>query len=82
MTVMTNAEVAGKVRGAAAERRVRQAELAAALSMSEMAMSRRMQGQTPFSPEELSRLGDVLRVPVATFFGERAETTTTLSGAA
>lgn len=72
MAILSNADVAGKVRGAAAEKRVTQAELAQALSMSEMAMSRRMKGETPFAPEELSRLADALSTPVATFFGERA----------
>lgn len=72
MAILSNAEVAGKVRGAAAEKRITQAELATALSMSEMAMSRRMKGATPFAPEELSRLAAVIGVTVATFFGERA----------
>lgn len=71
MTVTTNADVAGKVRGAAAELRQSQAMLASALSMSPMAMSRRFKGETPFSPEELIKLSHVIGVPVATFFGER-----------
>ena len=70
MAILSNADVANKVRGVAAEKRVTQAELAFALSMTEMAMSRRMKGQTPFSPEELSRMADVLSTPVSTFFGE------------
>lgn len=70
MAIETNADVAGKVRGAAAERRISQAELADAMHMTPMSMSRRLAGSTPFTPEELIRLGRVLGTPVATFFGE------------
>lgn len=72
MVVLTNEDVAAKVRGAAAEKRISNATLAAKLSMSPMAMSRRMSGGTPFAPEELIRISRVLHVPVATFFGEHA----------
>ena len=72
MAILSNAQVANKVRGAAAEKRIRQADIAVELSMSEMAVSRRMKGDTPFSPEELSRIAALLDVPVATFFGEHA----------
>lgn len=72
MMIVTNADVAAKVRGAAAEKRLTQANLAAALSMSEMAISRRMSGSTPFAPEELIRAAQFLGRSVGSFFGEAA----------
>lgn len=72
MEIETNADVAGAVRGAAAQRRITQQELAAALNLSEMAMSRRMNGITPFSPAELIRASRHCGVGVASFFGEVA----------
>lgn len=72
MAILTNEDVAAKVRGAAAERRASNAAIADALSMSSMAISRRMRGETPFSPEELSRLSVLLNKPVGAFFGEVA----------
>lgn len=72
MMVISNADVAAKVRGAAAEHRVNSATLADQVPMSRMAMSRRMSGSTPFSPAELIRVAKLLQVPVSTFFGERA----------
>jgi transcriptional regulator with XRE-family HTH domain len=72
MAISSNAEVAAKVRGVAAERRVPHAAMAKRLNLSTMAISRRMSGTTPFAPDELIRLGALLDVPVATFFGESA----------
>ena len=73
MAISSNADVAGKVRGIAAERRIQQSELAKVLHVSKMAMSRRFTGQTAFTPEELIRLATHLGVPVAAFFGETAD---------
>ena len=70
MTIRTNADVAAKVRGVAAERLVSQGELAAALNISRMSMSRRFSGQTAFAPAELIALALLFNVPVGTFFGE------------
>lgn len=72
MQVLTNTDVAAKVRGAAAEKRATQKSLASVLSVSAMAMSRRFSGETPFEPVELIKIADALSVPVATFFGEVA----------
>lgn len=72
MAVQTNADVAAKVRGIAAERRVNQAEIARSLALSKMAVSRRFAGQTPFTPDELIRLAQRLDVHVGAFFGEVA----------
>lgn len=62
--------VAPKIRGIAAERRIRQVDLAAALHISRNSMVRRMVGKTPFTDIELSILSEVLEVPVGAFFGE------------
>jgi transcriptional regulator with XRE-family HTH domain len=70
MAVQTNADVAAKVRGIAAERRLSQLALAEALQVSPMAMSRRMTGATPFTPEELIRLASTFGTNVGGFFGE------------
>lgn len=70
MAIVTNSDVAGKIRGAAAERRVTHAKIAEALSVSPMAISRRMNGDTPYTPEELIKVGKLLSVPVGVFFGE------------
>lgn len=72
MAIVTNSDVAGKVRGVAAEKRVSQAELADAISVSRMSMSRRFRGDTPFTAEELSKIANRLGTPVAAFFGEVA----------
>lgn len=70
MAILSNADVASKVRGVAAEHRTTQVDLAAALRMSPMAISRRMSGATPFTPEELIAISRHFGVPVGTFFGE------------
>lgn len=72
MAILTNAQVAAEVRGFAAKKRTSNADLASLTHMSSMAMSRRMSGNVPFTPEELSIIGDALETPVAAFFGERA----------
>ncbi|MGW9021295.1 helix-turn-helix domain-containing protein [Leucobacter chromiiresistens] len=71
MAIQTNADVASLVRGAMAERGVRQSDVAQALGVSRMAVSRRLSGETSFSAEELIVLRDVLGVPVGRFFGEQ-----------
>lgn len=63
-------DVAAKIRGAAAEKRVSQAQIANMLHTSRMAVSRRMNGHVPFTSDELIVLSQALGVPVATFFGE------------
>lgn len=64
--------VAGKVRGIAYERRVKQADLAEALNLSRMAIVRRLNGTVPFTDRELIVLADRLDVKVGAFFGEVA----------
>lgn len=72
MATQTNADVANKVRGIAAERRISQARMAEILTVSRMAIHRRINGSTPFSPEELIKLSQTLETPVGAFFGEVA----------
>jgi plasmid maintenance system antidote protein VapI len=72
MSVKSNGDVAGKVRGLAAQHRVSHAELATTLNLSSMAFSRRVNGHTPFTPEELIRVADRLGTSVAELFGERS----------
>ncbi len=68
MATITNEEVADSIRAVAAVKRVRQAELAASLNLSPMAMSRRFNGETPYAPGELSIVANHLGVEVGTFF--------------
>lgn len=70
MAVQTNADVAAKVRGALAEKQFNASQIAASLNLSKMSMSRRMRGETPFTPEELIIISGEIQVPVASFFGE------------
>lgn len=65
-------DVAGKVRGISAEKRIRQVDLASALNLSRMAITRRFNGSVPFTDRELIALSDYLDVPVGAFFGEVA----------
>lgn len=70
MAIRTNADVAAKVRGVLAEKQIRQGEVAQTLNLSRMAVSRRLAGETPFTAEELIKIGDAAHVPVSVFFGE------------
>lgn len=72
MTTNRTVDVASKVRGIAAEKRVKQGDLAAALSVSRMAIVRRFNGSVPFTDRELIALSECLGVPVGAFFGEVA----------
>ncbi|AGW42235.1 proline/betaine transporter [Leifsonia xyli subsp. cynodontis DSM 46306] len=64
--------MAAKVRGIAAEKRVKQGDLAVALNVSRMAIVRRFNGSVPFTDRELIALSERLDVPVGAFFGEVA----------
>ncbi len=72
MAILTNTDVAGRVRGIAAERRVSRSAMAQCIAVSEMSLSRRLNGKTPFSAEELIKLSQTLGCAVGEFFGERA----------
>ncbi len=64
--------VADKIRGISVEKRARQADLAAALNLSRMAIVRRLNGTVPFTDRELITLSRYLNCPVGAFFGEVA----------
>lgn len=75
MTYQSNrpiSPVPGKVRGFAAEKRIKQADLAATLNLSRMAIVRRLKGDVRFTDEELIALSERFDVPVGAFFGEVA----------
>lgn len=57
--------VAGNVRAAAARLRLRQADLASAIGLSQQAMSRRLSGEVAFDVDELHALATLLKVDVA-----------------
>lgn len=79
MAIVTNEQIAAKVRGAAAEHRTSQADIAAVLSISRMAMSRRFNGSTPFTGEDISRVASYLGVTIGSLFGEASHSTESAS---
>lgn len=72
MTQHLDTAVADKVRGIAAEKRIRQADIAEHLGISRVAVARRFNGHVAFSPSELIRIAAVLDVAPGDFFPERA----------
>lgn len=80
MTVQTSTDVAAKVRGIAAERRLKQNDLAAALHLSRMSIVRRFSGETPYSIDDLLKLARLFNVPVGAFFGEVPATSVIRAG--
>ncbi|MEI3845244.1 MULTISPECIES: hypothetical protein [unclassified Microbacterium] len=72
MAIETNADVARRVRGLAAETKTKQAAIAAALHLSRMATWRRMSGETPFTAADLIAIAPVIGVPVAAFYSDAA----------
>ncbi len=72
MAIHNPSAVTDKIRGIAAEKRVRQADIAEALNVSKMAVTRRFNGSVPWTDRELIILSDRLGVPVGAFFGEVA----------
>lgn len=61
MTSLTRS-TADAVRAALAARGIRQADAAAALGLSQPAVSDRMRGRTPFTLQDLERLADYLGI--------------------
>ena len=75
MTLQTHqptTSVADKVRGIAVEKRVRDAERAETLSVSRMAITRRLNGSVPFTDRELIALSQRLDAKVGAGDGEVA----------
>lgn len=66
----TTERVAAEVRAQMARKRVTQTDLAAALGVSQMTISRRLNGRAPFDVEELAAVALALDVPLATLVTE------------
>jgi transcriptional regulator with XRE-family HTH domain len=75
MTLQINGEVAAQVRGVVAKLGVKHVDIAAALQLTPMSLSRRMRGEVSFSAEEIFALAAFLKVDVSVF--STAATTTT-----
>lgn len=66
MTNTTPSEaVAAEIRAELARRRIPQARLAALLGVSQVSVSRRLSGETPFDLNELVKVADFLGIDVA-----------------
>jgi transcriptional regulator with XRE-family HTH domain len=65
MTTSPAQRVAEEVRVAMTRRRISQATLAGQLGMSQAALSRRLQGEVPFDVDVLSRISELLDVPIS-----------------
>jgi transcriptional regulator with XRE-family HTH domain len=72
MVNQNTATVPNKVRGIAAERGLRQIDLAAILGLSRQAIVRRLRGDVVFTADELIALAAAMDVAVGAFFGEVA----------
>lgn len=66
--------VAEEVRAAVARKRTTQGELAAALGLSQAAVSRRLVGMVPFSVSEIYVVAEVLGVAVSTLLPDERAT--------
>lgn len=63
--------VAANVRAEMARQRKTQSALATALGRSQMFLSRRLGGQTPFDLDELDRIAAILDIPIERLLAER-----------
>ena len=63
-------DLGDNVRAAMAHRRAKQSDLAAALRISQPAVSARLAGKTPFTVAELAAVAAYLNVPVLDLLGE------------
>jgi transcriptional regulator with XRE-family HTH domain len=68
MTQHLDSVVADRVRGIAAEKRVRQSDVAEHLGLSRVAVARRFNGHVAFSPSELINIATFLGVTPGEFF--------------
>jgi transcriptional regulator with XRE-family HTH domain len=59
--------VAGEVRSLMGRHRVSQTRLAAALGMSQSALSRRLNGELPFDLDDVLKMADHFHVPLSAF---------------
>jgi len=65
--------IAAKVRGAVAEHKKSQREVAEILGLSQPVIQLRLKGDRAFRADELAKLADALGVPVERFFPAAAE---------
>lgn len=66
MVVSNDAQrVADTVRAEVARRRLSQVKLAEQVGIRQQALSRRLNGTTPFRIDELARIADALNIPLA-----------------
>lgn len=65
MKTATREVIAGEVRAALARSQVRQSELAAAIGISQAALSERLNARRPFDTDQLTRICDHLGLDVS-----------------
>ena len=68
----TDSEIADRVRGIAAEKRLTQASIAATLRLGRTTVVERMNGRVPFTAAEILTLSVATGVPISRFFPEPA----------
>lgn len=73
MTVETlsKRDIASELRAEMGRQKISARELARQLNVSPSYMARRVSGETPISADELRAAAFVLRVPIASLYGER-----------
>jgi transcriptional regulator with XRE-family HTH domain len=69
MPTETNIDVAANLRAEIARRQLRQADLAAIWGISEMAVSRRVNGAVPLSADQTAAAAEWLGLSIADLFG-------------
>jgi len=70
MPTTTTQRVAAEIRAGLARRGLTQGDLAAALGLSQAAVSRRLTGEVPIDVEELTAVADWLGVPLSALLAE------------
>lgn len=65
-----NGQIGRRIQGHLADVGMTQGQLAAALGLTQAAVSRKLSGGRPWFPDELAHVALVLRVPVGELFGE------------
>jgi transcriptional regulator with XRE-family HTH domain len=64
-------EIAGEIRAALARSQVRQSELAAAIGMSQAALSDRLRGNRAFDTDQVTKIADYLGLDLIELFTRR-----------
>lgn len=73
MSEKTTGQIAARIRSQARRQNITQAALAAALGLTQQAVSRRLSGEVEISIGEIEILARALNVSVSWLFGETAE---------